>query len=125
MSRSFEFRLRKLENRGTDEIVIWCDEASEVPATVDQMIADGGNTRSGPATLRSLAKRNKMCTRDTRAAPRTAGLVNRYSKTRFPGGRPGNGDPRTSEAATIAKEAPLRRLLRTTQASQTYVGHGS
>lgn len=41
MPRSVDFQLRKLEDRGTDEIAIWCDEASEVPATVDQMIADG------------------------------------------------------------------------------------
>jgi hypothetical protein len=41
MQRSIDLRLRKLEATGTDEIPIWCDEANDVPSTIDQMIAEG------------------------------------------------------------------------------------
>jgi hypothetical protein len=44
MSRVIELRLKKLEAYrpgGTGDIPIWCDDASEVATTVDQMIAGG------------------------------------------------------------------------------------
>jgi len=41
LQRSIDLRLRKLEAVGTGDISIWCDEASAVPSTVDQMIAEG------------------------------------------------------------------------------------
>jgi hypothetical protein len=41
MNRVIDLRLRKLEAVGTGDIAIWCDEASAVQTTVDQMIASG------------------------------------------------------------------------------------
>lgn len=41
MQRSIDLRLRKLEAGGTGDIAIWCDEASEVPTTIGEMIASG------------------------------------------------------------------------------------
>jgi hypothetical protein len=41
MNRVIDLRLRKLEAQETGDISIWCDDAAEVPSTIDQMIADG------------------------------------------------------------------------------------
>jgi hypothetical protein len=41
LQRSIDLRLRKLEAHGNGDIAIWCEEASDVPATVEQMIANG------------------------------------------------------------------------------------